>query len=189
MKVIIPSGYAGVIHVKSGLVMEGIITITGIIDEDFCGEIGPMMMIETDYKVLKENPLAQLVVYKVDRLPVIYHASGHMSLKVDLQVVHGEKGFGEATALLQAELTDDLSDCEIPCSGAQAHELWQPSAKSVITSGQTPHHCAHQHQPSSTCPIGTTQEETGGTSKTGGPMVPVYFQVIAICSEGVVSGH
>ena len=80
VRVIIPSGYAGVIHVKSGLVMEGIITITGIIDEDFHGEIGLMMhnVTETDYKVLKENPLAQLVVYKVDRLPVIYHASGHM---------------------------------------------------------------------------------------------------------------
>ena len=99
---IIPSGYAGVIHVKSGLAMEGIIAITGIIDADFHGEIGLMMhnITETDYKVLKENPLAQLVVYKLDRLPVIYHASGRMSLKVDLQVVHGEKGFGEATALL-----------------------------------------------------------------------------------------
>ena len=98
VRVIIPSGYAGVIHAKSGLAMEGIITITGIIDADFHGEIGLMMhnITETDYKVLKENPLAQLVVYKVDRLPVIYHASGHTYLKVDLQVVCGEKGFGEA---------------------------------------------------------------------------------------------
>ena len=136
VRVIIPSGYVGVIHVKSGLAMEGIVTITGIIDADFCGEIGLMMhnVTETDYKVLKENPLAQLVVYKVDRLPVIYHASGHTSLKADLQVVCREKGFGEVTTLLPAELADDLSDCKIPCSGAQAHELWQPPAKSVITS-------------------------------------------------------
>ena len=132
----IPPGYAGVIHVKSDLAMEGIITITSIIDTDFHGEIGLMMhnITVTDYKVLKENPLAQLVVYKVDRLPVIYHASGRMSLKVDLQVVHREKGFGKVTALLQAKLTDDLSDCKIPCSGAWAHELWQPSAKATITS-------------------------------------------------------
>ena len=63
---------------SQGMVMEGIITITGIIDADFRGEIGLMMhnVTETAYKVLKENPLAQLVVYKVDRLPVIYHASG-----------------------------------------------------------------------------------------------------------------
>ena len=120
VRVAIPPGYAGVIHAQSGLVMEGIITITGIIDADFHGEIGLMMhnVTMTDYKVLKENPLAQLVVYKVDRLPVIYHASSHTSLKVDLQVVCGEKGFGKVTALLQAELTDDLSDCEIPCRGA-----------------------------------------------------------------------
>ena len=106
--------------------MEGIVTITGIIDEDFRGEIGLMMhnVTETDYKVLKENPLAQLVVYWVDRLPVSYHTSGRTSLKVDLQVVQGEKGFGKATALLQAQLTDDLSVFEIPCSGAQVHELW-----------------------------------------------------------------
>ena len=86
---IIPSGYTGIIHAKSGLAMEGIVTITGIIDKDFHGEIGLMIhnITETDYKVLKENPLAQLVVYQVDRLPVSYHASGHMSLKVDLQVV------------------------------------------------------------------------------------------------------
>ena len=126
MRVVIPSGYACVIHAKSGLAMEGIVTITGIIDEDFCGEIGLMMhnVTETDYKVLKENPLAQLVVYWVDRLPVSYHTSGCTSLKVDLQVVRGEKGFGKATALLQAQLTDDLSDFEIPCSGARVHELW-----------------------------------------------------------------
>ena len=121
--------------------MEGIIAITGIIDEDFHGEIGLMMhnMTETDYKVLKEIPLAQLVVHKVDRLPVIYHVSGCTSLKVDLQVVHGEKDFGEVTTLLQAELTDDLSDCKIPCSGARVHKLWQPSAKSVIASGHRLH--------------------------------------------------
>ena len=141
VRVVIPPGYAGVIHMKSGLAMEGIITVTGIIDVDFCGEIGLMMhnVTETDYKVFKENPLVQLVVYKVDRLLVIYHASGCTSLKVDLQVVCREKGFGEVTTLLQAELTDDLSDCKIPCSGAWVHELWQPSAKATIMSGHKLH--------------------------------------------------
>ena len=37
VKAVIPSGYTGVIHAKSGLVMEGIVNITGIIDEDFHG--------------------------------------------------------------------------------------------------------------------------------------------------------
>ena len=185
---IVSPGYASVIHVKSGLVMEGIIAITGIIDADFHGEIGQMMhnVTETDYKALKENPLAQLVVYKVDRLPVIYHASGHMSLKVDLQVVHGEKGFGEATAFLQAELTDDMSDCEIPCIGAWAHELWQPSAKATITSG----HKLHTTVPDNTdflATVPSAQEETIGTSKAGTPTIAGCFQVGVICTEGVVS--
>ena len=35
VKVIIPVGYIGVIHSKSGLVMERIITMTGVIDEDY----------------------------------------------------------------------------------------------------------------------------------------------------------
>ena len=48
MRVVIPLGYAGVIHAKSGLVMEGIIAITGIIDEDFHGEIGLIMHNMTD---------------------------------------------------------------------------------------------------------------------------------------------
>ena len=35
VKVMIPTGYIGVIHSKSGLAMEGIIAVTGVIDEDY----------------------------------------------------------------------------------------------------------------------------------------------------------
>ena len=35
VKVIIPMGYVGVIHSKSGLVMEGIVAVAGVIDEDY----------------------------------------------------------------------------------------------------------------------------------------------------------
>ena len=35
VKVIIPMGYIGVIHSKSGLAMEGNIAMTGVIDEDY----------------------------------------------------------------------------------------------------------------------------------------------------------
>ena len=75
VKVIIPTGYIGVIHSKSGLVMEGIIAVTGVIDEDFWGEIRLFMhnTTEADYKVLKENPIAQMVVYCTDKLPATYH--------------------------------------------------------------------------------------------------------------------
>ena len=35
VKVTIPMGYIGVIHSKSGLVMEGIVAVAGVIDEDY----------------------------------------------------------------------------------------------------------------------------------------------------------
>ena len=35
VKVTIPMGYIGVIHSKSGLVMEGIVAVIGVIDEDY----------------------------------------------------------------------------------------------------------------------------------------------------------
>ena len=34
------------------------------------------------------------------------------------------------TKFFQAQLTDDLSDIDIPCSGAQANELWQTPPES-----------------------------------------------------------
>ena len=131
VKVIIPTGYVGVIHSKSGLAMEGIIAVTGVIDEDYQGEIRLLMynMTEADYKVLKENPIAQMVVYRTDKLPMTYHTSDCIPLRINLQVMRGDKGFGGATNLFQAQLTDDLSDVEVPCSGAHVHELWQTPAK------------------------------------------------------------
>ena len=86
-------------------------------------------MTEADYKVLKENPIAQMVIYHTDKLPVIYHTRDCTPLMVNLQVTRGEKGFGEATNLFQAQLTDDLLDIEVPCSGVHAHELWQTPVK------------------------------------------------------------
>ena len=35
VKVTIPMGYIGVIHSKSGLAMEGIVAVVGVIDEDY----------------------------------------------------------------------------------------------------------------------------------------------------------
>ena len=43
--------------------------------------------------------------------------------------MRGDKGFGETTNLFQAQLTDDLLDIEVLCSGAHAHELWQTPVK------------------------------------------------------------
>ena len=131
MKVTIPMGYVGVIHSKSGLAMEGIVAVAGVINEDYQGKIRLLMhnMTEANYKVLKENPIAQMVIYYTDKLPVIYHTGDCTPLTVNLQVTRGDKGFGEATNLFQAQLTDDLSDVEVLCSGAHAHELWPTPVK------------------------------------------------------------
>ena len=84
---------------------------------------------EANYKVLKENPIAQMVIYHTDKLPVICHTRDCTPPMVNLQVTRGDKGIGEATNLFQAQLTDDLLDVEVPCSGAHAHELWQTPVK------------------------------------------------------------
>ena len=131
VKVTIPTGYIGVIHSKLGLAMEGIVAVVGVIDEDYQGEIRLLMhnMTDADYKVLKENPITQMVIYHTDKLPVIYHTGNCPPLMVNLQVTRGDKGFGEAMDLFQAQLTDDLSDIEVPCSGAHAYELQQTPVK------------------------------------------------------------
>ena len=84
---------------------------------------------QANYKVLKENPIAQMVIYHTDKLPVTYHTRDCIPPRVNLQVMRGDKGFGEATNLFQAQLTDDLLDIEVPCSSAHAHELWQTPVK------------------------------------------------------------
>ena len=65
----------------------------------------------------------------MDKLPAIHADSGCVPSRINLQVKRGDKGFGEATKFFQAQLTDDLSDIEIPCSGIWVHELWQTPAK------------------------------------------------------------
>ena len=47
------------------IIPASIIAVTGVIDEDYRGEIRLLMhnMTEANYKVLKENPVAQMVVY------------------------------------------------------------------------------------------------------------------------------
>ena len=111
--------------------MEGIVAVTGVIDENYQGEISLLMhnTTEADYKVLKENPITQMVIYCTDKLPVTYHTRDCIPPWVNLQVMRGDKGFGETTNLFQVQLTDDLSDVEILCSSVHAHELWQTPVK------------------------------------------------------------
>ena len=70
----LPSGYAGVIYNKMGLAQEGIVIVSYVLDANSHGPLNLLMhnTSERDYKVLKENPLAQLVVHCVAELPVHY---------------------------------------------------------------------------------------------------------------------
>ena len=74
VRVDLPSGYAGVIYNKMGLAQEGIIVVSYILDANFPGPLNLLMHNtgERDYKVLRENPLAQLVIHRVAELPVHY---------------------------------------------------------------------------------------------------------------------
>ena len=74
VRVDLPQGYAGVIHNKLGLAQEGIVIVPYVLDANFQG---PLHLVthntsERDYKVLKENPLAQLILHRVATLPVCH---------------------------------------------------------------------------------------------------------------------
>ena len=142
--------------------MYGIIAITGVVNEDYQGEIRLLMhnTTESDYKVLKENPTAQMVVYHTDKLSTIYHTGDCMPSQIKLQVMRGDRDFGEVTNLFQVQLTDDLSDIEVLCSGADAHELWQTPNQSSCDPRTLPKvYCVCCHRSFRCNPIGTTEEE------------------------------
>ena len=67
----LPLGYASVIHNKLGLAQEGIVVVPYVLDANFQGPLHLVVhnMGERDYKVLKENPLAQLIIHRVAVLP------------------------------------------------------------------------------------------------------------------------
>ena len=68
----LPLGYASVIHNKLGLAQEGIVIVPYVLDANCQGPLHLVVhnMGERDYKVLKENPLAQLIIHHVAVLPV-----------------------------------------------------------------------------------------------------------------------
>ena len=77
----LPPGYASVIHNKLGLAQEGIVIVPYVLDAN-CQ--GPLHLVvhntgERDYKVLKENPLAQLIIHCMAALPVHHVVLAHTS--------------------------------------------------------------------------------------------------------------
>ena len=102
------------------------------------------------YKVLKENPIAQMVVYHNDKLSMIYHTGDCMPPWINLQVMRDDRSFGEVTNSFQVQLKDDLSDVEVLCSDAHAHELWQTPNKSS---------CGKEHYLQSTVSVDTVSSD------------------------------
>ena len=72
VRVDLPSGYVGIIYNKMGLAHDGIIVVSNILDTNSHGPLNLLMhnTSERDYKVLKENSLAQMIIYHVADLPV-----------------------------------------------------------------------------------------------------------------------
>ena len=68
----LPLGYVGIIYNKMGLTQDGIVIVSNVLDTNFNGALRLLMHNTTgmDYKVLKENPLAQMIIYCVADLPV-----------------------------------------------------------------------------------------------------------------------
>lgn len=69
LKMEIPDGYVGLIRDRSGLAAKfGVTTRAGVIDSDYRGEVGVVMVNEREgpYQVLKGERIAQILFVKCD---------------------------------------------------------------------------------------------------------------------------
>lgn len=86
----IPKGYVGLIWDKSGIALKkGIKTMGGVIDSNYCGEIGVLMknLSDENYEINKGDKVAQMLIQKVEN-PVLEEVD-------DLKDTdRGENGFG-----------------------------------------------------------------------------------------------
>lgn len=88
----IPQGYYGYIGSRSGLALEYLITIAGIIDADFRGEILVLLynLGKKNIKIEKGTRCAQIIISKI-------HESNKLVLKKNLtSTERSESGFGSS---------------------------------------------------------------------------------------------
>ena len=78
VRVSLPLGYVGIIYNTPGLTQDSIVIVSNILDTNSHGALQLLIHNTTvmDYRVLKENPLAQLIIYHITELPV-HHAVLH----------------------------------------------------------------------------------------------------------------
>ena len=73
VKMELPDGFVGLVWDKSGLALKnGIKTMAGVIDADYRGEIGIVLvnLSENDYKIEKGQKIAQMLIQKVERAEI-----------------------------------------------------------------------------------------------------------------------
>lgn len=96
LKVVMPKGYVGLIHPRSGLALKHGITVLntpGTIDSDYRGEIGVILYntSDRDFSVVVGDRIAQIVFQKYETATFIY---GGVDVPKDEDTDRGEGGFG-----------------------------------------------------------------------------------------------
>jgi len=69
----IPKGFVGLIWDKSGIALKGgIKTMGGVIDSNFCGEIGVIMknLSDKNYEIKRGDKIAQILIQKVESVTI-----------------------------------------------------------------------------------------------------------------------
>jgi len=88
LKIAIPEGYAGFVWDKSGLALEGLTTLAGVLDSGYRGEVKVVLLNvgRKPYHIKKHQKIAQLVIQKVERPEITEEVLDDSE--------RGERGFG-----------------------------------------------------------------------------------------------
>ncbi|MHB8904215.1 MAG: dUTP diphosphatase, partial [Patescibacteria group bacterium] len=91
IKMVIPTGYVGLIWDKSGIASNGIKTMGGVIDENYRGEIKVVVknLSEIDFNIIPGQKIAQILIQKVDNFEISEE-------KINDQTDRQENGFGSS---------------------------------------------------------------------------------------------
>jgi deoxyuridine 5'-triphosphate nucleotidohydrolase len=99
LAVAVPKGTYGRVAPRSGLAYKhGIDVGAGVIDEDYTGNVGVILFnhSETDFKVLKGDRIAQLIIEKIEYVDIVHVR--------DLAETHrGTNGFGSTGTGMEVE--------------------------------------------------------------------------------------
>lgn len=94
IKIAIPEGYAGFVWDKSGLAAGGLITVGGVVDSGYRGELKVVLsnISRVSYQIRRKQKIAQLIIKKIEKPRII-----ETVLHDDTE--RGECGFGSSGLL------------------------------------------------------------------------------------------